>query len=131
MSPAETRFACAELIMALKRYRFNTLLGWTIALVGCLSVPFGWRYAGTHGLLDLCLSGGTVLAGLALVQQSVATLSAYLRISFRLPQDEKALPEESPVVTEIRQIINQIEEGGWQEAYTAINTLEETMTRLT
>ena len=130
MSPAEIRFACAELITALKRYRFNTLLGWCIALFGCLSIPLGWRYGGTHGLLDLCLSGATILAGLGLVQQSVTSLSSYLRIAFRPPSGEKALQEGTPGVTEIHQLVGEIDEGGWQEAYAAISTLEEMVKRL-
>ena len=119
------RLYCAGLLTVLKRYRFNTLLGWGVVLLGCLSVPLGWRYSGTHSLLEFGLSGCTVVAGLALVQQSIASLSSFLQIPLHSMSPENPLPDAPPVAEELRQLLHEIEEGGWQEAYAAIEKLEE------
>jgi hypothetical protein len=125
----ELEFYYHGLYRALRRYRIMTIFGWIVVAVGIASIPMGWRSGQTHGLLDLALSGSTVLAGLALVQQSVAFLSAYLQVPFPTAAGGEVSDELSEVVREIRQLMKDLDEGGWQEAYAAIGKLKEMQSR--
>ena len=119
---AELRFYYYGLYALLRRYRTITILGWIVVLLGLASFPLSWRLGTPHGLLDTLLSGGTVVAGLALVQLAVGGLTAYLQVPF----DERpgALPDVHPAIRSIREIMRDIDDGGWQEAYGAIRKLE-------
>jgi hypothetical protein len=126
---AELEFYYHGLYRALRRYRMTTLLGWIVVALGIASVPLGWRYGQVHGLLDLVLSGFTVVAGLALVQQSVTSLGTYLRVPFPPAGESDGADQPSTVIHEIRQLMKELDEGGWQEAYGAIGKLEEMQSR--
>lgn len=124
-SEAELQFYYFGLHKALKRYRFSTILGWLIVLVGIASVPLGWEFGRPHGAVDIALSAFTVVAGLVIVQQSIASLSSYLTIPFQPPTVEDPSQETPSPVKEIVDLMKDVEEGGWQEAYGAIRKLEE------
>lgn len=128
-SQEELEFYYHGLYRALRRFRIMTILGWTVVALGIASIPMGWRSGQIHGLLDLALSGSTVLAGLALVQQSVAFLAAYLRVPFPAATDGDGSDQPSGVVHEIRELMKDLDEGGWQEAYSAIGKLKEMQSR--
>jgi hypothetical protein len=128
-SQAELEFYYYGLYRALRRYRMMTILGWTVVALGIASVPLGWRYGQIHGLLDLALSGSAVVAGLALVQQSVASLETYLRVPFPPAGDSDGADQPSTAVNEIRQLMKDLDEGGWLEAYGAIGKLKEMQSR--
>ena len=120
----ELQFYYFGLYAVLKRYRFMTMLGWLIVLLGCASVPFGWEVERT-GLIDLALSCCTIVAGLALVQQSVSSLASYINVPFDRARLGDSAEDNSVVVKEIKNLMNEIEEGGWQEAYAALRALRE------
>jgi hypothetical protein len=126
MSPseAELQFYYFGLYRVLRRYRFMTLLGWLIVLIGVLSVPIGWNIGRSHGLIDLALSGFTVIAGLALVQQSISSLEAYITVPFPVSEGGNGGGEQSAVLMDIARLMKEIDEGGWQDAYAAIGTLK-------
>jgi hypothetical protein len=115
-------FYYVGLYRALKRYRFATVLGWLIVLLGCASVPLGCGYAGEHGLIDLALSCCTIVSGLALVQQGISSLAAYVRIPFPVTGDTDAASR--PWVGELVQLMKDVDDGGWQDAHAAIRTLK-------
>lgn len=119
---AELRFYYFGLHAVLRRYRTMTVLGWVIVSLGLASVPLSWRLGTPHGLVDTLLSVGTVIAGLAVVQQSVAALSSYLRVPFKERPGEAA--ELHPAILHIEELMRDIDEGGWQDAYAAIEKLE-------
>ncbi len=104
----------------LRRYRSTSLLGWSIVLVGCLSIPLGWNLGRATGAIDVLLTVLTILAGLSLIWQNISALQEYVRISFPRSTDE---PE--PVRMELQGIMKEVDDGGWQEAYTAIEKLNE------
>ena len=76
-----------------------------------------------HGALDLVLAVGTMLAGVGVVQLSVSSLQSYVTVPFPTAQPGGTDPP-SPVVGEIRQIMKDVEEGGWMEARSALRALE-------
>jgi hypothetical protein len=119
---AELGFYYFGLYTVLRRYRVMTILGWSIVLLGFASVPLSWRLGTPHGLMDTMLSVGTMVAGLAVVQQGVASLGSYLRVPFSKRQETVTAPH--PAIQYIEELMREIDEGGWQEAYSAITKLE-------
>ena len=122
-SEAELQFYYFGLYQVLQRYRIGTTLAWLIVSLGVVSIPLGWKLGTPHGLIDIALSVGTILAGLLVVQQNVATLSSYLNVPFgsRITNESH---ERSLVVDEIEALMKEVESGGWQEAYSAIGKLK-------
>jgi hypothetical protein len=120
---AELRFYYFGLYAVLRRYRAMTILGWVIALLGLASVPLSWHLGTPHGLVDTLLSLGTVVAGLAVVQQSVTALASYLHVPFGERQEDR--PERNPTIRYIEDLMRDIDGGGWQDAYSAIEKLEQ------
>jgi hypothetical protein len=108
---------------ALKRYRRMSLIGWGVVLFGCIGVGLRWRAGGPFGLVDLLLAVATILAGLALVQHSVESLTAYVRIPFPDSTQPGYATGRGPAIQEIRELIKEIDEGGWQEAFLALRRL--------
>jgi hypothetical protein len=108
---------------ALKRYRRMSLIGWAVVLIGCVGIGLRWRAGGPFGLVDLLLSAATILAGLALVQHSVENLTAYVRIPFPESTQPGYATGRGPAIQEIRELIKEIDEGGWQEAFLALRRL--------
>lgn len=108
---------------ALRRYRRMTLIGWGVVLFGCIGIGLRWRAGGSFELLDLLLSAATILAGLALVQHSVESLTAYLQIPFPDTTQPGFAAGRGPAIQEIKDLIREIDEGGWQEAFLALRRL--------
>ena len=103
------------------------MLGWTIVFLGCASVPFGWNLGRTTGIIEVVLTVLTILAGLVLVWQNISALNEYLHIPFPIaPQPE---PEKKSPLSEIRRLMKEVDDGGWQEAYAAIGQLTEIHTK--
>jgi hypothetical protein len=98
-----------------------SVLGWMIVLLACISIPFGWNVGRTMGFVEVVLTVLTVLAGLVLVWQNISALKEYIRIPF-LPS---AQPDDQQPVSEIKKIMRDVDEGGWQDAYAAIGMLKE------
>ncbi len=107
---------------ALRRYRRMTVLGWAVVAAGFLSLMIGWREGMPHGILDLALSVLATAAGIGLVQQSVMTLESYVRPRGIL---SAATPAESrrPVVDDLFALMEEVDGGGWQEAYAALRKI--------
>lgn len=120
---SELQYFYFGLYTALKRYRFATILGWLVVAAGVASIPLGWEWGRPHGLLDLALGALTIVAGLTLVQQSVVSLESYLRIPFPSMKPEEGAPPTA--ITEIKDMMNEVDTGGWQEAYVGISKLRE------
>ncbi len=123
MTSAEIQYFYTGFYKALKRYRSTSLLGWTIVLLGCLSVPVGWNLGRKLGLIEVLLTVLTVLAGLTVVWQNISALEQYIRVPF--PTDVEATDEPSSAISEIQDLMKEVDEGGWQEAYAAIRRLNE------
>ncbi len=119
---AELRFYYYGLYAVLRRYRMITVIGWIIVVLGLASIPLSWRLGTPHGLVDTLLSAGTIVAGLTIVQLAVGGLSSYLRVPFGDRPGTTA--EVSPAIRYIEHLIRDIDEGGWQDAYAAIEKLE-------
>jgi hypothetical protein len=121
-SDAQLRFYYYGLHAVLRRYRTMSIIGWIIVLAGVASVPLSWRLGTPHGLVDTLLTAGTIVAGLVVVQQSVTALSSYLHVPFN---ERPGGPEDThPAIRHIEELMRNVDEGGWQEAYAAIGTLE-------
>lgn len=122
---AELQYYYLDFYRVLKRYRFMTVLGWIIVCIGAVGVPFGWEFGRWHGFLDLILSGCTILAGLATVQQSVTALDAYVNVPFPPNLQGSGGEDEPAPVAEARQLMQEINGGGWQDAYAGIQRLRD------
>lgn len=100
-----------------------TLIGWGVVLFGCVGIGLRWRAGDPFELVDLLLSAATILAGLALVQHSVESLSAYVQIPYPDSTQPGHAAGRGPAIQEIRELIKEIDEGGWQEAFLALRRL--------
>lgn len=122
-SPEQIGFYYHGLHRVLRRYRTATIIGWVVVFLGVAGIPLGWNAGRAHGLLDLLLCGCTIAAGLVLVSEAVSFLGAYLTVPFPRAVAEPAPEGEPEFVLQIRQLMKDVEAGGWQEAYAAIGTL--------
>lgn len=121
---AELRYYYFGFYKALKNYRTMTLLGWSVVATGC-ACSFLVINAGRNlGPFGIVLTAAVIIAGLGLVWQSISTLESYLRIA--LPSVHEG--DQSPVVVRVEEIMKEVDDGGWQEAYAAIRKLEELRT---
>ena len=100
-----------------------TVLGWTIVFLGAASIPLSWRSGLLDGLVDTLLSVATIVAGLAMVQQSIASLADYLHVPFSERPDGSSTPAH-PALQYIEEMMRDIDDGGRQEAYAAVGRLE-------
>ena len=123
-SDAELQFYYAGLHKVLRRHRFMTVLGWVVTLAGVASIPIGWQLDRPQAAIDLVLAGGIVIAGLALVQQSIASLESYVTVPFPPSSQEEGGPGPHAAIRELAQLMREIDEGGWQEAYEGIRRVE-------
>jgi hypothetical protein len=121
-SRAELEFYYFGFYGVLRRYRTMTVLGWAIVALGVASIPLSWRLGTPHGILDTALSLAAILAGLLVVQQCVTSLSSYVRVPFH--EREAGTPPPHPALQSIEQLMRDVDEGGWQDAFTAIRMLE-------
>jgi len=121
MTDNELQYFHSGFYRILRRYRYTSILGWIIVLCGCISIPFGWNLGRSSGVVEVLLTALTVFAGLSLVWQNISALQEYIRISF--PLTSSGEPE--PARQEIHQIMKDVDDGGWQEAFQAITKLKE------
>ena len=75
--------------------------------------------------LTVIVALAAAVAGLSLVHQSVAALDQYVRVPF--PGGEAGTcPEEiAPGIVECMRLMEEIDRGGWQEAFAALRALGE------
>jgi len=121
LSDAELRYYYLGFHKVLKRYRTITIIGWMVVVIGCVSFPVGWSVGRPGGLIEIALSCSTVVAGLGLVSQSISSLEAYVRIVLPFAHNG----EQHPMIHEVVEIMKNVDDGGWQEAYAAIRKMEE------
>ncbi len=120
----ELRFFYFDFFRVLKRYRMATLLGWLMVAAGVASVPLGLQFGRPHGLVDIALAVSAIVAGLIVVQQTVAWLETYVKVPFPTSIVKNGSDEVSPVLHEIQGLMKDVDDGGWQEAYAAISQLK-------
>ena len=124
-SDIELRFYYFGFFNSLKRYRTTTMLGWLVVAIGCASFPLGWSLGRPGGIIDIFLSCGVIVSGLGLVWQGIVTLEGYVRIA--LPGGHNG--ESHPLVHRVLEIMKEVDEGGWQEAYAAIHKVGDLRTQ--
>lgn len=124
-SEMELRYFYFGFHRALKRYRSMTIIGWLVVIIGCLSFPIGWSVGRHGGIIEIMLSCATIVAGLGLVSQSISSLEGYVKIVLPI----KTEGDRHPLVHEVVDLMRDVDEGGWQEAYAAIRKVETLQTR--
>ena len=124
-SETELRYFYFGFLRSLTRYRSMTIIGWLVVVVGCLSFPVGWSVGRSGGIIEIVLSCATIVAGLGLVSQSISSLESYLKIA--LPFTFNG--DRHPFVHEVVDIMKDVDDGGWQEAYAAIRKMEDLRTK--
>jgi hypothetical protein len=108
---------------ALLRYRRLAILGWLMTAGGCGGLLVSCRQASEGDLLAGAIPLCAVVAGLALVHQSVAFLDAYVEIPFPKPDPEHTPSNICAMVGESARWMTEIDGGGWQEAFQAIHAI--------
>jgi hypothetical protein len=106
-------------LRTLRHHRIATIAGWLIAAAGGAGVFTSCR-AG-EDLLSTAIPLSALCAGIALVQQSVARLDAYIAIPFPAPDPETIA--RLPLLAACAALMQEVDSGGWQEAYAALRTL--------
>jgi ABC-type multidrug transport system fused ATPase/permease subunit len=123
MTDAELQYYYFGFYRILKRYRSTSILGWAIVFVACLSVPFGWNLGRATGFVEVVLTILTILAGLAVVWQNISALEEYIRVPYPSTVNGEANTS-AELIAEIKNLMKEVDDGGWQEAYTAIGKVE-------
>lgn len=108
-------------LRTLRHHRIVTIAGWVIAAAGG-AVAFSSCRAGGD-LISVGIPLSALAAGIALVQQSVARLDAYVAIPFPAPDPEGIPPALLPLLAACAKLMKEVEDGGWHEAYAALRTL--------
>jgi hypothetical protein len=106
-------------LRTLRHHRIATIAGWIIAAAGGAGMFVSCR-AG-EGLLSTAIPFAALCAGIALVQQSVVRLDAYIAIPFPTPDPE--MVARLPQLAACAALMQEVESGGWQVAYAALRTL--------
>lgn len=125
LSDGELRYFYFGFHQALKRYRSMTIVGWVVVVIGCVSFPVGWSMGRHGGIVDIVLSCATIVAGLGLVSQSISSLETYMKIALPFTFNGG----HHPLVREVVEIMRDVDDGGWQEAYAAIRKVEGLQTK--
>jgi hypothetical protein len=116
-------FSYFGLFSALKRYRTVAFLGWGIVALAVGAMLFLRHLSGSVGLAAIGVAVLAVVAGVALVQVSVAALAAYVRVPFPEPPQASGAELPGEAVRELKETIRAVEAGGWQEAFAALEGL--------
>lgn len=95
-----------------------SVVGWFIVAVGFVALILAWGLDLPHGFIDMVLALLAMLAGILVVQQSVAALQEYVSVPFSHRQ-----PAAEPVLA-ILAIMDEIRRGGWREATAGIGKVE-------
>lgn len=106
---------------ALARYRVLTIGGWVVTALGAAGLLLFWRDG--SDLFTMAVALGAAVAGLSLVHQSVAALDQYVRVPFPAPAPGSCPAEIAEGVGECARLMEEIDRGGWQEAYAAFRAL--------
>jgi hypothetical protein len=128
-SPEEIAFFYHGFYRVLRRFRVATLAGWIIVFAGLAGIPLGWRSSSMHGMMDLMLCGGTIVAGLVVVSEAVSFLAGYTAIRFPSRPSDPSGETETGLAQEVSVLMKDVEGGGWQDAYAAIGALKAIGTR--
>jgi hypothetical protein len=110
---------------ALTRYRALTILGWAVTALGAAGLLVAWHDG--SGLFTFAVDLAAAVAGVALVQGSVAALDQYVRVPFPVP--EEFTGEIAHGIAECARLMEEIDRGGWQEALAALRALGTMHTR--
>ena len=129
LSESELQYYYHGFYRVLKRYRATSILGWLIVFAGVVSVPFGWKLGRTTGFIEVVLTLLTILAGLTVVWQNISALDEYIHVPFPLSTQAEMNEQQTAVLSEIRNLMKEVDDGGWQEAYAAIGKLKEMQTK--
>ncbi len=109
---------------ALRRFRATTVAGWCVAGAGVAAVALRWDPLWRGDLAGGILCGVLVVAGILLVQQGVTELSWYIHVPFpRPPAGEEETANTQSAVEELSRIMEDVEDGGWQDALQALADL--------
>jgi hypothetical protein len=108
---------------ALKRFRGVVAVGWFVTCAGAGAFVVRFEAVRSAGLFDIIVCLGCVVAGIAVVQTAVAALTAYVRVPFPVP--EPSTGEQEEIVGRLRDLMKNVEDGGWREAREAIHAVRE------
>jgi hypothetical protein len=109
---------------ALLRYRTFVIIGWAITALGAVGI-FGSCHGIDRGdLLGLAIPVITMAAGVVAVHLSITALDSYITTPFPLPDEGEVDEAVRQKIAACRQLMNDVEEGGWKEAFEAIAKVE-------
>ena len=130
MSDAAVRDAALQFFYSgfyqmLRRYRRDAAIGWAVVAAGVTGILFGWDFTKPPGLFHLGLCLGAIVAGLAVIQGTIAALTAYVRVPFPVPPAGEEPEPWRAAVNELLGLMKDVDDGGWREALTALDALRQ------
>lgn len=108
---------------ALRRFRTFTIAGWLLAgsAVGAIALRWGPVWSGDLASVLVCALLFT--GGVAIVHVNLTALMSYVRVPFPPPDAEGGNVQCAEAVREILPLMKEVDEGGWQEAFRAMESL--------
>lgn len=127
LNDPELRYFFLGFHRVLKRYRLTSFIGWSIVFMGCASVLLRWNLVRSTELLEISLTALSIFAGLVVVWQNISALEEYIKVPF--PETHGVGEIGGHVISEIRDLMKEVHDGGWQEAYAALGKLKTIQSR--
>jgi hypothetical protein len=129
MTPAPTASQASAFYLtgfrrALERYRNFVLTGWAITGLGVAGLFASCRSIEQGDLLATSIPLAAMTAGVLLVLQSIAALQAYVTTPFPLPDADDMPDGLLYQAMKSREMMVDVAEGGWQEAFEALAKLQ-------
>jgi hypothetical protein len=128
MSPVITEHQLTEFFIhgfrrALLRHRTFVVAGWAITALGALGFLGSFPGMERGDLLVVVIPLVTMAAGILIVHLSIVALESYVTTPFPMPDPGEIEEPLGQILPACRDIMKEVAEGGWKEAFDAIRTL--------
>jgi hypothetical protein len=109
---------------ALLRYRLFVIIGWAVTALGAFGLFGSCQGIDRGDLLVIAIPVVTMAAGIIAVHVSITALESYVTTPFPLPDEGEIEEGVRKKVVACEELMNDVETGGWKEAFEAIGKLE-------
>jgi len=108
---------------ALRRFRTFTIAGWLLAGSGVGAIALRWEPVWSGDLASVMMCVFLFAGGVATVHVNLSALMSYVRVPFPPPDAGGGSGDSADAVREILPLMKEVDEGGWQEAFRAMESL--------
>jgi hypothetical protein len=128
MSPLVTEHQLTEFFIhgfrrALLRHRTFVVAGWAITALGALGFLGSFPGMERGDLLVVAIPLVTMAAGILIVHVSIIALESYVTTPYPMPDPGEIGEPLGQILPACREIMTEVAEGGWKEAFEAIGRL--------